>query len=280
MESTEINKILDTIVPGHESLNDEIYFEPLSMSGLKEMHEYSIDKRLYEFFEFEPFKTINDTREYINKLINERMSYDGEYKRGMYWFVRRSNDQKLLGTACIVNMDYSRKSLEWGYGIDPKYWGNGYILQIQELLKDYVFSKLNFNRIYGNTFTTNKRAISSLLSAGMKEEGIARQYYFKDGKYVDSWMYAMVREDYLKIKESFAKSNFINENKIIEIISNVLENKDIDINSSMLNVDNWDSLNHMQIIIKLKEELAIDFSPKDIAASRSVKSIIKIIKNE
>ena len=50
MESTEINKILDTIVPGHESLNDEIYFEPLSMSGLKEMHEYSIDKRLYEEF--------------------------------------------------------------------------------------------------------------------------------------------------------------------------------------------------------------------------------------
>ena len=58
MESTEINKILDTIVPGHESLNDEIYFEPLSMSGLKEMHEYSIDKRLYEFLSLNHLKQL------------------------------------------------------------------------------------------------------------------------------------------------------------------------------------------------------------------------------
>ena len=207
------------------------------------------------------------------------MSYEGDHKQGMYWFIRRVNDKKLLGTACVVNIDYSRKSLEWGYGIDPSYWGMGYILQIQESLKDYIFTKLIFNRIYGNTFITNKRAISSIKSAGMKEEGIARQYYFKNGKYIDSWMYSMLREDHLTTKTSNNIPNSIDDDKIIEIISRVLENDDVNINSTMLNTDNWDSLNHMNIIVELQDELDVHFLPKDIAKLTSINSILKFIKS-
>ena len=279
MEVKKITNVLETILPGSDVLESNIYFEPLSMSGLEEMHKYSIDKRLYEFFEFKPFETINDTKNYINKLLNKRMSYEGDQKQGMYWFVRRVNDKKLLGTACVVNIDYSRKSLEWGYGIDPNYWGKGYILQIQEFLKDYIFTKLNFNRIYGNTFTSNKRAISSLISTGMSEEGIARQYYFKNGKYIDSWMYSMIREDYLTTKTSDNMSNSIDDDKIIEIVSRVLENENININSTMLNTDNWDSLNHMHIIVELQDQLDINFLPKDIAKLTSINSILEFIKS-
>ena len=276
----ETTNILETIVPGSDRLESDIYFESLSMSGLEEMHAYSVDERLYEFFEFKPFETIGETENYINKILNKRMSYDGDQKKGMYWFVRRVSDKKLLGTACVVNIDYSRKSLEWGYGIDPNYWGKGYILQIQEFLKDYIFTKLIFNRIYGNTFTSNKRAISSLISTGMKEEGIARQYYFKDGKYVDSWMYSMLREDYLKSKTTLNnESKSISDEKIIKIVSRALENDKINIDSTMLNTDNWDSLNHMHIIVELQDQLDVNFLPKDIAKLTSINSILEFIKS-
>ena len=107
-------------------------------------------------------------------------------------------DNKLIGTANFININYSRKSLEWGYGIDPKFWGNGYILKIQEYLKKYVFETLNFNRLHGVTMITNERTISSILSSGMKKEGILRDYYFKNGNYIDGWMYSMLKSDYLK----------------------------------------------------------------------------------
>ena len=279
MDIKETTNILEIIVPELDNSQCDIYFEKLSMSGLEEMHAYSIDDRLYEFFETDAFKTIDHTRNYINKQLTDRMSYDGEKKRGMCWFVRRIHDKKLIGTAVIVNLDYSRKSLEWGYGIDPNLWGKGYIFQIQECLKKYVFEKLLFNRIYGNTFTSNKRAISSLISTGVKEEGIARQHYFKDGKYIDSWMYSMLREDFLINKISHNnKSTLISDKKIIEIIIRVLENDNININSTMLNTENWDSLNHMSIIVALQDQLNINFLPKDIAKLISVKSILEFIK--
>ena len=90
----------------------------------------------------------------------------------------------------------------------------------------------------------------------------------------------MLREDHLITKTSNNIPNSIDDDKIIEIISRVLENEDVNINSTMLNTDNWDSLNHLHIIVMLKEELEIDFSPKDIANSKSVKSIIQIINHE
>ena len=80
------------------------------MSGLEEMHSYSMDKRLYEYFEYEPFKTIDDTRNYLKKLISiEGNKSDG--RKAICWFVRRYKDNKMIGTARLVNINYSRQSV-------------------------------------------------------------------------------------------------------------------------------------------------------------------------
>ena len=106
----------------------ELFFEYLSLDGLEEMHQYSKDERLYEFFEFEPFKQISETKEYIQKLL-QRMSGQFGEKSTKYWFVRRRSDNRLVGTATLVNLNYTRQSIEWGYGVDPELWGNGYVLK-------------------------------------------------------------------------------------------------------------------------------------------------------
>ena len=279
MEIKEITNVLETILPGSDLFESDIYFEPLSMSGLEEMHEYSIDERLYEFFEFKPFETINDTKNYINKLLNKRMSYEGDQKQGMYWFVRRKIDNKLIGTANFVNINYSRKSLEWGYGIDPKLWGKGYILKIQECLKKYVFETLDFNRLHGVTMISNERTISSILSCGMKKEGLLRDYYFKNGNYIDGWMYSMLKSDYIEntiVKEK--KDIQFDENQIIEFISTVITEEKIDIDSEMDNTYSWDSLTHLILLTEISNLTGLVFSAGEIANANSVKSIISMIQ--
>ena len=157
--------ILDNILPGtnisDKSIIDRnIYFERLSLKGLEEMHEYSTDERLYEYFEFEPFMTIKDTEKYLKRLINlEGNKIFGRTAIG--WFVRRIKDKKMIGTARFVNIHFNRQSVEWGYGIDPELWGRGYIFEIQEILKEYVFNKLCLNRLWGITRLDNQRTISA-----------------------------------------------------------------------------------------------------------------------
>jgi RimJ/RimL family protein N-acetyltransferase/acyl carrier protein len=272
------------ILPGSEatrinasSSDLEIYFEPLSMAGLKEMHHYSRDERLYEFFEFEPFDTIEKTQEYIQKL-EKRMAGDRLNKTSVYWFVRRKLDNYLIGTAVLTSLDFGRQSIEWGYGIDPEFWGHGYILQIEEILKQYVFEVLELNRLYGVTMATNQRTISSLLASGMRHEGISREFYCKNGVFIDGWRYAMLSKEYFDSKKPLSTSNCVfSVRDVIYIVQSVLTRDEITENSTMQTVSSWDSLSHMLIIIAVSEETGIKLSPSEIMRANSVKNLFDIL---
>ena len=267
-----INKFSNTL-PKIDSESD-IYFEHFSMSGLEEMHQYSKDERLYEFFEFDPFKEIDDTKKYIEKLL-QRMSIQSGEKRAMYWFVRRKSDNRLVGTAALVNLNYARQSIEWGYGVDPELWGLGYILQIQDILKKFTFEDLELNRLYGITMVKNKRTIQSILASGMKHEGVLRHYYCKDMRFFyDGWKYGMITKDYHK-SNVVSSSVLVNMDDIINVVSSILIEEEITAESSIENTFSWDSLNHMAIVIALKEELSIEFKPGEVYMATSIKKILK-----
>jgi RimJ/RimL family protein N-acetyltransferase/acyl carrier protein len=266
-----INKFSNTLPKIKTELG--IYFEHLSMGGLEEMHKYSKDERLYEFFEFEPFKEIDDTKAYIEKLL-QRMSGQSGEKNAMYWFIRRKSDDRLVGTATLLNLNYARQSIEWGYGVDPELWGNGYVLQMQEILKYFVFEVLELNRLHGITMVTNERTIQSILTSSMKHEGVLRDFYCKNGIYYDGWQYGMIAKDYHK-SNVVSSSVLVNMDDIISVISSVLTEEEITDESSIENTFSWDSLNHMAIIIALKEELSIEFKPGEVYIATSVKKILK-----
>lgn len=272
------------VLPGQIVSNNQnskefdIYFDYFSKDALEEMHRYSTNESFYEHYEFNAFTSIEETSAYMDKLIN-RMSGDINDRVSTYWLIRRKSDNYLIGTACLVDLNFGRKSIEWGYGVDPKLWGKGYILQIQEILKDYAFNVLQLNRIHGVTMVNNFKTIESILATGMLNEGISREHYCKDGKFIDGWRYGMTKKDYAKQIRSKLNNQDISSNQIIELINEILENETIDINSSMENINTWDSLNHMLIMVALKEKLGLDLSPSDIADAISVKEIIKIIQN-
>jgi [ribosomal protein S5]-alanine N-acetyltransferase len=257
----------------HYNKESDIYFTHFSISGLEEMHRYSTDERFNEFFEFDPFKTIDETKAYVEKLL-DRMSGEPLDRNAMYWFVRRKSDDYLIGTAALVNLNFSRQSIEWAYGVDPELWGFGYVLQIQEALKRFTFGVLELNRLHSITMVENERTIQSVLASGMKHEGILRGFYCKNGVYHDGWQYGMIAKDYQENSiESSSVSVEIND--ILTVVSSILTEEEITAESDMENTFSWDSINHMAIIISLKSQLSIDFSPAEIANSTSIKKIYK-----
>jgi len=265
-----------TVTPGLGSDSTGIYFSSVSMEGLEEMHKYSINEKLYEFFEFDAFKHQSETAKYIEKLL-QRMSGSGLDRAASYWFVRRVSDDTLVGTAGLLNLDYGRKSIEWGYGVDPDLWGNGYVLKIQEDLKTYVFETLGLNRLHGITMVNNKRTIESVLASGAKNEGIIRDYYCKDGVFIDGWQYSILAKDYFAERFTSTNNLKITADAVITVLADLLPLESIDTSTAMGNTPSWDSLTHMTIIIELKEIFSVDFSPLDIAEATSIKSIVDLL---
>ena len=81
----------------------------------------------------------------------------------------------------------------------------------------------------------------------------------------------------MKASISFSSSKETNIKDVINIISSILLDEDITEESSMENSHSWDSLNHMLIMIALKEKLGIELSPSDIADATSIRDIMNIL---
>jgi len=279
--------ILNGEVPGVVQKNQDIFFERISPKHLEGMHSYSTDERLYEFLEFPAFKNIDETSRYIQKL-QSRIGSNIFDRTAMYWAVARKSDNKIIGTMGLLNVDISRLSAEWGFGIDPKLTNCGYIFQMLEILKTYVFERLKLHRVFSTTMSTNLPTIAVLEGAGLRLDGKLRDYYRKSGVYYDAVIYSMLEEEYYSLKGLSLKSGSIgssnNDNSIIEkvvqIINDTLNVDSIGFDSVMSSEPKWDSLNHVAIMVSVSKFYNINISPLDIGESTSVKLIVSLVKEK
>lgn len=69
------------------------------------------------------------------------------------------------------------------------------------------------------------------------------------------------------------------EERIIELMKDVLETQDIDINSTQETIGNWTSLRHLSLASELEDEFGIEFDPAEIAEMKSVRQIADILRS-
>jgi acyl carrier protein len=70
------------------------------------------------------------------------------------------------------------------------------------------------------------------------------------------------------------------EKIILDIFKKNLNNKKININSTIQNVVNWDSLNHVNIINETAKKFAIKINFNEMVNINSVKKLIQIVKKK
>ena len=70
------------------------------------------------------------------------------------------------------------------------------------------------------------------------------------------------------------------EQKVIEIITGILEVDvdEVELDTSIGDLPEWDSLHHLQIIVKLQEEFNIKYSQEDLVELEDVSDLIALTK--
>lgn len=250
---------------------------------LDQFYKYSKNNNFFEFFEYKAFANKKKFNSFYNNLINvEKNNYTNSFLQKFWLIIDRK--QNLIGTAKINNIDINRNSLEWGYGLNPKFWGKGFIIKIQYCLLKYIFETLNMNRLYGVTRIDNKKVIASIKLMNFRIEGKKFQYY-KDykGIFHDALSYSFLKDDYYKNlnKKNFKplKSKDISFRKINLIISRVLKKKlDLNNNLEMTKIDKWDSLSHFDIITRIEKNFKYNFSAESLPKLTSTMNIIRELK--
>jgi len=265
--------------------NRSIYLQKISIDGVEEMFEYSKDPLMYKYLErSKPPRSIAQMEQYLKNFLNQVGTIVMGRTR-MMWFVKKVDDQKIIGTVSLRNIEYERQMTDWSFGLGSAHWGQGYSIEMLDMTKKYVFEELCLNRIYGCTHTENKGVINLLLGLGAKQEGIARQVLRdNNGRYHDGWNYSLLADDYFSKTEDGPQqsdfSNGINKEVIARIISKALGGVNVGTDDDIQSIAQWDSLSHINIIVSLQEETGARFTPLEISGATSVEVIFQILSSK
>ncbi|MDL2246300.1 GNAT family N-acetyltransferase [Methanobrevibacter sp. OttesenSCG-928-K11] len=129
--------------------------------------------------------TENDSLNYINTIIDD----DTQIARAII-----VNNEAVGSITIIKQQDVYEKSAELGYWLSEDYWNKGILSKlIPEIIK-IAFNELDIVRIFAEPFSYNTASIRVLEKSGFKLEGKKEKSIYKNGKYSDSYIYALLKD--------------------------------------------------------------------------------------
>lgn len=113
------------------------------------------------------------------------------------FIVLQKRDDLPIGVASIRNINRQNGNAEIVLGIGEKEKRlAGYGIDMMIVLLDIVFYQLGFEKCYLRAHDNNELGLNSALNFGFKAEGRLRKHSFIEGKYVDLWILAILKEEY------------------------------------------------------------------------------------
>jgi ribosomal-protein-alanine N-acetyltransferase len=82
---------------------------------------------------------------------------------------------------------------EIGYWLAKPWWGRGIMTAVVGKVCEYAFAQWNLVRITAQVFESNIASARVLEKNGFEFEGLLRKHHLKDGRFLDSRLFALVR---------------------------------------------------------------------------------------
>ena len=132
--------------------------------------------------------TEKDAEEFIDTVLNAE-------KDTLYHFAI-TYDSKVVGAIGIFRKsNIYRFSGELGYYIAEPYWGKGIATEAIKQICEYIFKQTDIVRILADPFAYNVASCRALEKAGFIFEGLLHKNAFKNGRFIDMKLYAIVKNE-------------------------------------------------------------------------------------
>jgi RimJ/RimL family protein N-acetyltransferase len=104
-------------------------------------------------------------------------------------------DGTAVGSIGVFRLDdVYKRSAEIGYWLAEPFWNRGIVTEAVEAITELAFRELEVVRIQAAIYAWNPASMRVLEKCGYEREGVLEKSVWKDGKLVDSVMYARLIE--------------------------------------------------------------------------------------
>ena len=160
---------------------------------------------------FRDWRNISDFRKNFREVRELSLSDQEKWFEGLQqtthmnfmFTIVRLKDNKPIGAAGLLYINWINRSADFSFYIGEKehYIDNkGFALDAAKVLIDYGFKNLNLNKIWMELYEFDSKKLDFFKGKfDFQIDGVLRQNSYEDGKYWDSFIISLLREDFEKI---------------------------------------------------------------------------------
>ena len=178
---------------------DKVYLRAFEPDDYKTIHAWRRDEEVYQLTIGNRFfvSSEKDRRWVLDRI----MSNDVE----LYLAICLVADDGLIGYLSLADIDHRNGRAEWS-GIvigEKKHRGHGYATEAVYLLLQFAFEELGLHRVSGSWLAENKVSLFLGKATGFRQEGLLRDYVYKNGKRHDVVIMSMLRPEFEELKKRY-----------------------------------------------------------------------------
>jgi [ribosomal protein S5]-alanine N-acetyltransferase len=137
---------------------------------------------------------VTDIGQVERNLAAVKLAYeDGSSMR--LGLVRREDDT-LIGTCTVFDLQPANRRAEIGYALARAAWGRGYMHEALEAFVQHLFTALQLNRLEADIDPRNEASARTLQRLGFQQEGYLRERWIVNGAVSDSALYGLLHRDW------------------------------------------------------------------------------------
>jgi RimJ/RimL family protein N-acetyltransferase len=101
-----------------------------------------------------------------------------------------------IGIFQVRDLSSGFNTAEWGFAIGSQFWGTGIFETGANLVLEFAFDTIGVRRLEARAAVKNGRGLGALAKVGAVQEGVLRQSFAKDGRYLDQVLFAILDKDW------------------------------------------------------------------------------------
>jgi [ribosomal protein S5]-alanine N-acetyltransferase len=111
--------------------------------------------------------------------------------------IELKGEGRLIGSIGLRVKDERNRAADIGYVLARSYWGGGYMTEAARAILDVAFRRLDLRRVSATCDPRNHASYRVMEKLGMRREGHLRKDVMEKGEWRDSYLYALVAEEWL-----------------------------------------------------------------------------------
>ena len=166
----------------------KVLLGPVDTTHLEQFRKWRNNPNLRKYFREYRERSDEMQRRWFEKITTD--------KNQVNFSIREKSTGSLIGHCGLYYIDWRNRTAEFGIYLGNKNLrGKGYGSEALRQLCRYGFNELNLNRIWCEVYSNNK-SLDMYRHIGFVDEGILRQNYYCEGKYLDSYILSMLESEY------------------------------------------------------------------------------------